>query len=157
MSDECRTALTHDELVDRAVRWLENSCRCKLVLREPWNSGEMPDAIGWGLYSWAKYGSVVIECKTSRGDFFGDRRKYWRLRRGLGRFRYYLVPPGLLRGLKLPALWGLLECHATQIRSVVRAREIPLGWWNHSAEMALLIRHAMKGQRMMNAGMNAEL
>jgi hypothetical protein len=105
--------MTHDELVQRAARWLKNTQRCGVVLTEFVSySPETPDAIGWkngGLWSY------LVECKTSLGDFYADAKKPGRsLRRlaGLGRERYYMTPKGLLdveRVRRNRPGWGLLE------------------------------------------------
>lgn len=128
----------HEELIARARRWLENSLRCRFVLTNAFTSGEIPDAIGWA------YGvSHLLECKTSVNDFYADRRKPWRRSRGLGLYRWYMTPPGLLQPQRLPALWGLLEVHAKCVRRVVRARRVPLGWWRYEAELDLLAKRAV--------------
>ena len=94
--DELQAALptTHDELVDRAGRWLLNSCRCKLVIvrAQPWSCREHPDAIGWNHAG----ESVVLECKMSRDDFRADRQKAWRTHgAGMGGKRFYMIPESL--------------------------------------------------------------
>jgi hypothetical protein len=48
---------------------------------------EIPDAIGWtsrGKF----YGSIVVECKTSRGDFLADKKKCVRYRPPQSHFTY---------------------------------------------------------------------
>lgn len=93
----------HDELCRRAVRWLKKF-GCGVVISEmASNAGETPDAIGW------KYGaSVLIECKTSRSDFFADRKKLWRMapQYGMGCFRFYMAPLGLIRVDELQQTFG---------------------------------------------------
>ena len=135
------TESTHAALVDRAVNWLYVLWRCYYVLAEPGGGGEQPDAIGWH-----RVGGIVVECKVSRADFSADRRKPWRCGRGLGLFRWYLTPPGLLNPAKLPALWGLAECHPTLIRVVQRPRRVPVGWWCYWDEMILLSKAAKREQ-----------
>lgn len=93
---------------------------------------EIPDAIGW-LRSGV---SLLIECKASRGDFLSDASKPSRSSRpgakaglrtdpgpgslgpafdpppktqGLGAYRFYLTPRGLVQPEELPKGWGLLE------------------------------------------------
>ena len=94
---------------------------------------EIPDAIGW-LRSGV---SILIECKASRGDFLSDADKPSRRvgkgggksgalvrpepsapepkikppikTEGLGSYRFYLAPLGLLHPDELPEGWGLLE------------------------------------------------
>jgi hypothetical protein len=127
--------MTHAELVERAARWLRNSAvvdggynnpnsgepwrlraRCSVVFTEHASScGEFPDAIGWfGGGKW----SVLVEAKTTVGDFLGDRRKPFRRRPqdGVGRYRYYFTQSGLLTLDQLPEHWGLAECWPRQVR-----------------------------------------
>ena len=131
--------MTHAELVDRAARWLSGQ-GYYAVLTEPWRySGEQPDAIGWNYQGV----SATVECKASRSDWEGDKSKKERkYRRRLGQFRWYLVTPELMKKPPppLPALWGLLVCHPTQVRKIVRARPQPLAWLNHEAECRLILR-----------------
>jgi len=99
--------MTHAQLVEKAVRWLR-AYRCGVVLSEQaCSSGEMPDAIGWKQACH----SVLVECKISRADFLADREKPFRRQpdRGVGRERFYLTPPALIKLEELPAAWGLLE------------------------------------------------
>ena len=96
----------HKELVDRAERWLLKTCGCGFVLSElVSNNEEIPDAIGFrdGF-------SVLIECKTSRSDFMADKRKRFRVdpSQGMGAFRFYLCPEGVIHPEDLPERWGLL-------------------------------------------------
>jgi len=66
--------MTHQELCARALRWLSGTRRCKPVFANIASCTEIPDAIGWS--SCYKFdGSTVIECKTSRTDFYKDDKK----------------------------------------------------------------------------------
>jgi hypothetical protein len=110
--------MTHAELVQRAARWLAKTKRCAVVATEIATSsatGESPDAIGW----WGGW-SHLVECKASRSDFLADKRKPFRIdpAQGLGDYRWYMAPPGLISPEELPAGWGLLEVHANQVRMV---------------------------------------
>lgn len=98
-----RPAITHDRLVSCAKRWLTHSKGCRVVAAEL-RSGifEEPDAIGWSSYG----ASILIECKVSRSDFFADRKKS---RTGVGREKWYLTPPGLVKPHEVPEGWGLAE------------------------------------------------
>ena len=122
--------MTHDELVQRAVRWLKSPnghmpyrCGCYPVFGEKVCSciSESPDAVGW-----TTSGSVLIECKTSRGDFLTDKRKWFRTHpaEGMGRLRYYMAPIGLLREDELPVGWGLLAVSLKQVRIVRQAEPV---------------------------------
>jgi len=81
---------------------------------------ETPDAIGWRN---SASESFLVECKVSRTDFLADRRKPFRRcpEQGMGLYRYYLCPPGIIRVDDLPPGWGLLYCHP-QIIQVVHGR-----------------------------------
>lgn len=132
--------MTHDELVQRAARWLKGQ-GCRGILTEPYRNGEQPDAIGWtreGI-------SIAVERKASRADWEGDKsRKERKYRRRLGQYRWYLVAPDLVSKPPppLPALWGLLVCHPKQCRKIVRARRQPIAWVNHEGECQLALRIA---------------
>jgi hypothetical protein len=122
-------ALTHAELVARAGAWLRTK-GCKITFTELVSlCGENPDAIGWRDSGCI---SLLIECKTSRADFHADKHKMHRradadgLRWGMGRFRYYLCPPGVIRVEDLPPKWGLLWCHPKKIE-LVRGKD-PLNY-----------------------------
>lgn len=108
----------HDELVLRAERWLKQ-VGCGVTIRDPFRAypvnGEQPDAIGWrdGL-------SILIECKVSRADFLADKNKAFRAdpTKGMGDWRFYLCPPGVITVEDLPAGWGLLWATEKTLRKV---------------------------------------
>lgn len=111
--------LTHADLVPRAIRWLKGTVRCGFVLYEVVSvSREVPDAIGWKTFE-----SYLVECKASRADFLKDKDKIFRKRPeyGMGDYRYYMTPPGLLAVDELPKNWGLLEVYPKQVRVVKHA------------------------------------
>lgn len=117
--------MTHSELVRIAAKWLQSSPRCALVLTEynmQYNS-ERPDAIGWKPDG----DSHLIECKTSRADFFADKTKAHRWPgMGMGQHRYYLIPAGLLKPDEVSEDWGIIavsEKGAKLIRRPVRRTE----------------------------------
>lgn len=94
--------VTHAALVTRAIRWLRDFRKCKVILTEM-NCGwlEVPDAIGFS----DKHGSVLVECKCSRGDFRTDTRKKSRREGvGMGKYRFYLVPHALVRAHEFETL-----------------------------------------------------
>jgi hypothetical protein len=99
--------MTHSDLVKIGFRWLKR--RCTICFSEFGTYAyEIPDVIGWKGPN-----SVLIECKTSRGDFLADRRKAHRVNAhihddALGRVRYYLCPEGVIQIADLPENWGLL-------------------------------------------------
>jgi hypothetical protein len=102
--------VTHRQLVTRAGRWLSGNQKCGVVLMESSTSAyECPDAIGWrgGNHS------ILVEVKVSRSDFFADKNKVFRVRPklGMGAYRYFLTPVGLVHPEEVPQGWGLLELH----------------------------------------------
>lgn len=101
--------LTHKELVNAAYYWILRSGKCGVAFKElstHATNSEYPDVIGfrgWG-------NSVLIECKCSRSDFFADRKKKFRKNpeQGMGTFRFYCCPTGLLKVEDMPTNWGLI-------------------------------------------------
>jgi hypothetical protein len=65
----------HEELCERARRWLRSNRRCEPVFSNVASCGEIPDAIGWSS-TWKHRGSIVVECKASLSDFHADKWKY---------------------------------------------------------------------------------
>lgn len=103
--------MTHNALVEQARRWLKNTLHCAVVLCEKkalTANGEIPDVIGW-----VNQKSIVIEVKTSRADFFADKKKKIRdqNKTALGNWRFFLTPPGLIKPEEVPERWGLYEAH----------------------------------------------
>jgi len=108
--------MTHSDLTKLAVKWLQrpNSAGgpgCSLALSEcrTGYTGEIPDAIGFRATGHAPTdGSVVVEVKVSRADFLVDAAKPHRSKGGVGRWRYFMAPEGLIAPEELPCRWGLL-------------------------------------------------
>lgn len=113
---ETRTLSEHDALCELARKWLlrPHSARgpgCIVALREMSTiyGGECPDALGWRAGGpWS--GSYLVEVKTSRSDFLGDKNKPFRQQpeTGVGNWRFYLCPEALITIEDLPEGWGLL-------------------------------------------------
>jgi hypothetical protein len=108
---------THNKLNDIALKWLKRSFQnggvgCHISLPEVGSidryGGERVDAFGyrWGFDG----GSTVVEVKVSRSDYLADAKKPHRINpsHGIGEFRYYMCPEGLISLDELPANWGLL-------------------------------------------------
>lgn len=116
----------HARLCALARRWLlrpgsAGGHGCAIAVTEGWGEGaaEIVDAIGWRR-ACVDRGAIVVEVKTSRADFLADARKPHRSdpSKGVGRFRYYLCPEGLIAPEELPNRWGLLYVTS---RDVIRA------------------------------------
>jgi hypothetical protein len=113
---ESRKLSEHDLLCELGRKWLlrPHSARgpgCIVALREMSTiyGGESPDALGWRSGKpWA--GSYLVEVKTSRSDFLGDKKKVFRQQpdTGVGNWRFYLCPEGLISIEDLPEGWGLM-------------------------------------------------
>lgn len=101
------SAHTHADLVRIARRWLTGAARCDFAFTEYAYLSEVPDALGFLSLS----ATILVECKTSRADFLADAKKPWRQKpeTGLGDFRTFLAPTGLLLPDEIPERWGLLE------------------------------------------------
>lgn len=71
--------------------------------------------------------SCVIEVKTSHKDYEVDGCKYTRFKpdEGLGDFRYYLCPAGMISENELPPFWGLLYYDNGKISKVRSAIQQP--------------------------------
>ena len=105
---------THKELVQRAAHWLKNTRKCSVTFAEiVTSSWVIPDAIGFSSH-W----SVLVECKTSRSDFFNDLKKAIHKHPDScpGQERWYMTPPGLVEPSEVPEAWGLLEVGPKQVR-----------------------------------------
>jgi hypothetical protein len=95
--------------------------------------GESPDAFGWGGWT-----TQLIEVKVSRADFLSDKKKRWRKypEQGLGAFRSYLCPEGIIKPEDLPDKWGLLYINEKgKIRKIV---EPEIQDRNHGEELQLV-------------------
>lgn len=109
----------HTVLIEQAAAWLQRK-QCYAVITDMASgTSETPDAIGWH----GSKCSMLIECKASRSDFLADRFKPFRRmpERGMGRFRYFAAPAGMLKPSELPADWGLLEWDGRKLRETVKA------------------------------------
>jgi hypothetical protein len=117
--------MRHADLVDAGRKWL--AARAPVVITEITSVSEEPDVLGFGVTipgPERQYGVVLLECKASRADFLSDAKKIFRVypEEGLGDYRYYLTPQGLISVDELPEGWGLLECSGKRIRVIKQGR-----------------------------------
>lgn len=110
--------ITHDQLIFRAKKWLENQS-CGVILTEYVSyATSIPDAIGLNHMR-----SIVIECKVSRSDFMADQKKDHRhFINQLGNYRYYLTPPNIVCKEDIPEDWGLLY---VMDKRIIKVKEAP--------------------------------
>lgn len=153
-------ATDHRALCDIAVRWLQRPFSAKghgcnfavSECRSGFGGGEVPDAIGYRQIGY-RDGTVIVEAKVSRGDFLADQKKPHRISGGMGNWRYFITPAGLLLPAELPPRWGLLEVnragHVSAVEGAAQAMaaygaDKALEEWRHeadtAAEMSLLVR-----------------
>ena len=130
--------MTHRELCIIAAKYLRTKGisewkRCRYAVVELERVGECPDAFGFGNGT-----TQLIEVKVSRMDFLSDKKKYWRKHPeyGLGNFRSYLCPEGIIQEKDLPLNWGLLHILPDGTITVVKKPEYQQS--NHMEEMNLI-------------------
>lgn len=111
-------SLTHDELCGIAEKFLKNNgfgVTFHDKFKASTGTGELPDCIGFrnGV-------SCLIECKSSRSDFLADKKKHFRQDPliGMGDWRFYLCPPGVISTEDLPDGWGLLHATGKVVKKV---------------------------------------
>jgi len=115
--------ITHADLCGLSELWLRTARGCGFAFRElacgsSSRNGEIPDAIGW-----TSTASILVECKVSRSDFLADRGKPYREHpeMGMGNYRWYCAPAGIIAPTDLPPQWGLVELNGRRLRAVVAA------------------------------------
>ena len=97
---------THSQLCDIGEKYLRNTMNCKVTAKELVScNAEIPDVIGF-----KEAYSYLLEAKTSRADFFADKKKPFRIddTEGMGNFRYFICEKGLIKIEDLPHKWGLI-------------------------------------------------
>lgn len=107
---------THSEGCQISAKYLQTKMNCGAVFIEPCplDNKESPDAIGFR----AGGCSILMEVKVSRSDFLSDRKKPHRMNpeTGMGDYRFYVCPEGMIRPDELPPKWGLF--YFTQRKSL---------------------------------------
>lgn len=104
----------HEQLCEKGVSWLKRN-GFPVAAMNVWAVGsrERVDCIGYRQQC-----SAMIEVKVSRSDFLADRKKPERLAGGVGTYRFYLTPAGLIAVNDLPEGWGLLELSGRSVQMV---------------------------------------
>lgn len=122
----------HTQLIDLSAKWLASK-HAVVITDMSHGLGETADAIGW-----TSGFSTLVECKASRADFLNDRHKPWRRdpSNGMGTYRYYAAPAGLIDREELPENWGLLELHRGKLKVIVKAQHLKR---YHRGEISLLV------------------
>lgn len=97
--------MKHADLIEIGCKWLND--KCSFVFTEIKTiTDEIPDVIGFN-----SSGTFLIEAKTSRADFFADKKKPFRMisENGVGDWRFFITPKHLIKIEELPLMWGLIE------------------------------------------------
>lgn len=99
---------THQDLVVIGARYARNRMLCGIVFQEHKcvTTREIVDVAAY------RAGVMInIEAKATRSDFLKDKTKPHRKHpeRGVGHYRFYIAPVGLISPEELPPRWGLLE------------------------------------------------
>lgn len=106
----------HQQLVALGERWMKRQgfgvVAAELVTN---GTNEQADVVGFRSTC-----SAVLEAKASRADFLADSKKPHRSAGGLGVYRLYLCPPGVIELDDLPSGWGLLYADGQRITEVRR-------------------------------------
>ncbi|MCP1996641.1 hypothetical protein [Flavobacterium sp. HSC-61S13] len=123
--------LTHSEIIEIGYKWLFSKCSFAVKDLVTHNQ-ETPDIIGWNAE-----GSFLLEAKVSRSDFLADKKKPFRLNpeTGMGDWRFFIAPKGLIRVEELPDMWGLIEVNekrkATMVHNPFGKGNIYCTWHKH--------------------------
>ncbi|MCE8013906.1 hypothetical protein [Billgrantia desiderata] len=142
-----RDTSAHDALVQRAGRWLRQmGCGAVATEMQSILTQEQPDAIGWRTGA-TRMVSILVEVKVSRSDFLADRKKPFRQNdEGMGDWRFFMAPPGLIRPDELPEGWGLIEATPHRIKF---KHNVP----SHSSHFGSTTRAPFNGNKMAEMGM----
>lgn len=96
--------MTHREVIESSAKWVKRIF--PLVFKEwAWSGEEQPDIIGFRGCE-----TCLVEAKVSRSDFLRDKKKSFRvdMSKGMGDYRFYACPTGLIKKEELPENWGLI-------------------------------------------------
>ena len=126
---------THNDLILLGFRHLNRDSF--LIGSEFGTKTERPDIFAYSR----KRKTTVVEVKISRADFQADLRKPHRHQPGgLGNFRFYLAPFGLLDPDELPDGWGLMAVKRGRVYRIKESKEFES---NTGDEMWLIAKMLM--------------
>lgn len=105
--DELNAKLKTKLVTDKAVALIRKIHGCTIGAKE-FTGGWMPERVDALLF--CSDSSYLIETKVSRSDFLADAKKPFRKdpSQGIGDYRYYACPEGLIKPDELPEKWGLI-------------------------------------------------
>ncbi|WP_228203396.1 adenylosuccinate synthase, partial [Acinetobacter sp. CFCC 10889] len=118
------TELNHRKLCEIGARFLKrpesaNGHGCHFAIVEPACYGENPDV--FGIRHGVNTLTFLLEAKMSRSDFLADKKKPHRMNpeTGIGKYRYFICPNGLIKPEELPEKWGLIYVSPKGICKVI--------------------------------------
>lgn len=92
-------------VTNKAVSLLKQLHGITLGAKE-FSGGFMPERCDALLFN--SSASFMVETKVTRSDFLADAKKPHRNSDGVGMYRYYACPEGLIKPEELPEKWGLI-------------------------------------------------
>ena len=127
-----RSKITHAELVAYGRRWLYRHNCGYVAVEECGMSLEFPDLLGFRSNF-----TIMIEAKRSRRDYRKDMSKFFRAEpeHGVGNYRYYLCPDGLIKPEEIPSNWGLIYLKGKRLYVIKGPQDFNepcLGFWQKS-------------------------
>lgn len=138
--------MTHQDLCNIGVKWLKrhgNGMGCQFAVSEIQTGfrGEQVDVFGYRCNT-PNEGSFMVEVKTSRSDFLADFKKPHRIEPhlGVGKYRVYLCPEGVIQPVDVPIGWGLIWING---RGHVKPQNLDMHPWearNVDGEAYLMAR-----------------
>lgn len=136
---------SHSEGCHIAARFLHKNMNCGAVFIEPnpTMNSESPDAIGFRPNGC----SILMEVKVSRSDFLSDRKKPHRIdpAKGMGDWRFYVCPEGVIKVEDLPAKWGLFYFTARKSLKAIHVPEMQItSLYDVRHYMSYAERHALQ-------------
>lgn len=131
--------MKHSELIVLCSRWALKHKYAVAAITECQVkcTSEVPDILAFK----ANGQSVLLEIKVDRADFKADAKKPFRKNqdKGLGLYRYYVVPEGLIKPEELPEGWGLLWFRESDGKCFQKALSKRFLKRDHLAESAILV------------------
>ncbi len=103
-------------VTDKAISLIRQLHGTVLGAKE-FSGGFMPERVDAILFR--SGASFLIETKISRSDFKADFKKDFRKEGGVGKYRYYACPEGLIRPEELPEKWGLIYVRPKNQRALM--------------------------------------
>lgn len=131
--------MTHTDLIVLCSQWalkhkyaVAAITECKVKCTD-----EVPDVIAYKANGQA----TLFEIKVSHSDFKADAGKPFRKKpdNGLGLYRYYVCPSGVIKPEELPEGWGLIWFRESDKKSFLLASSKKFLKRDHLAESAMLV------------------